>query len=249
MKNWKIYLYLLLTYVAMHISSIFLAEFLVGYFQGKPDMTDKVAAYNGVAWSFFIVNLIAAFIFLLLILPNKKFMDVFKGKKSSIGNAILWGFIGFFLAMGGQMLAASIEKMLGIELGSDNTAMLSDIARLSPIMIIPMVIFAPLLEEIVFRRVLFGGIYTKTNFWIAAIVSGFVFAAVHQEFEHLLMYLAPAFIFSYLYYRTKRLLTPIIAHCLMNGFVALVQLNGDKIQNYLENLQEMKQTFIIFFHF
>ena len=122
-----------------------------------------------VAWSLFIVNAIAAIIFLLLILPNKKFFHVFKGKKSSIGNAILWGFIGFFLALGGQMLAGCIENAIGITPGSENTAMLSDIAKVSPIIIISMVLFAPFLEEIIFRRVIFGGLYQKTNFWIAAI--------------------------------------------------------------------------------
>lgn len=56
------------------------------------------------------------------------------------------------------------------------------------------------------------------------------------------MYLMPGLVFSYLYYRTKRLLAPMIAHFLMNGFVAVVQLNIDKIQQ----LQDMKQAIILF---
>ena len=81
---------------------------------------------------------------------------------------------------------------------------LTNIAKASPIVIISMVLFAPFLEEIVFRRVIFGGVYMKTNFWIAALSSALVFAAVHNEFEHLLIYLMPALVFAYLYYRTKR---------------------------------------------
>ena len=118
-----------------------------------------------------------------------------KGKELLWGSAILWGVLGFFLAMGGQMLAASIESMFGITPGSDNTAMLTNIAKASPIVIISMVVFAPFLEEIVFRRVIFGGVYMKTNFWIATLVSALVFAAVHNEFEHLLIYLMPALVF------------------------------------------------------
>ena len=138
------------------------------------------------------------------------------------------------LRMGGQMLAACYRDcMFGITPGSDNTAILADIAKVSPIIIISMVLFAPFLEEIVFRRVIFGGVYQKTNFWIAAIVSALVFAAVHNEFEHLLIYMMPAFVFSYLYYRTKRILTPMIAHLLMNGFVVILNLNLDKIQKYI----------------
>ena len=141
------------------------------------------------------------------------------------------------------MLAGAIEIAIGIEPGSDNTAILSDIAKVSPIIIISMVLFAPFLEEIIFRRVIFGGVYQKTNFWIAAIVSALVFAAVHNEFEHLLIYMMPAFVFSYLYYRTKRILTPMIAHLLMNGFVVVLNLNIEKIQQWQE---DMKQALIIF---
>lgn len=242
LKNWKISLYLLLTYIAMQIGSIFLGKLLIGYFESRPGMSDQEAAYNGVAWSLFTVNLMASILFLLFIVSNKKYLQVFTGKKASFGNTVLWGFIGFFLAMGGQMLAATIESAMGVELGSENTAILSDIARLSPIMLIPMVLFAPFLEEMVFRRVLFGSIYQKTNFWIAAIISGLIFAVVHNELEHLLMYLMPALVFSYLYYRTKRLLAPMIAHFLMNGFVAVVQLNIDKLQQF----QDMKEAIIIF---
>jgi membrane protease YdiL (CAAX protease family) len=230
----------------MQVGSVYLAELLIGYMKSKPGLQELQATYHGFAWSLFIVNTIAAIIFLVLIARNKKFMQVFKGKKASIGSIILWGVIGFFLAMGGQMLAASIESMFGVTPGSDNTALLTDIAKTSPIVIISMVLFAPLLEELVFRRVIFGGIYMKTNFWIATLVSAVVFAAVHNELEHLLIYTMPALVFAYLYYRTKSILTPMIAHGLMNGFVVVVQLNYDKLQRYIEEMEKVKQAVIIF---
>lgn len=227
----------------MHVSSIFLSKGLFLYFPWSEEFTDKDMAYRASSWTLFTVNSIAAIIFLLLIVPKKNFFQVFKGKKSTIPNSIQWGFIGFFLALGGQMLAGAIENAIGITPGSDNTAILSDIAKVSPIIIVCMVLFAPFLEEIIFRRVIFGGVYQKTNFWIAAIVSAIVFAAVHNEFEHLLMYMMPAFVFAYLYYRTKRILTPMIAHLLMNGFVVILNLNIEKIQQWQE---EMKPVIIFF---
>ena len=246
MKNWKLYIYFVLVYIAMQVSSVYLAKFLIGYLNNKPTMEELEATYHGFAWSLFIVNTIAAIIFLVLIARNKKFMQVFKGKKASIGSIILWGVIGFFLAMGGQMLAASIESMFGVTPGSDNTALLTDIAKTSPIVIISMVLFAPLLEELVFRRVIFGGIYMKSNFWIATIVSAVVFAAVHNELEHLFIYTMPALVFAYLYYRTKSILTPMIAHGLMNSFVVIVQLNYDKFLKFIEEMENVKQAMIIF---
>lgn len=219
----------------MHTGSVLLLKPLIQFFNGNESITVQEAKYHAAAWSLFLTNLIAAIVFALIILPNKKFMHVFKGKSATLGITILWGFIGFFLALFGQMAAGVIEsELFGIEAGSANTELLSDIAKVSPIIIISMVIFAPLLEEIIFRRVLFGGLYQKTNFIIAALVSAVVFAAVHGELQHLLIYMAPAVIFSYTYYRTKRLLAPMISHLLMNGFVVIIQLNYDKIIEFQE---------------
>lgn len=232
----------------MQIGSVFLGQGLFDHFPWDEQYNEKSIAYRASAWSLFISNALAAIVFLLFIVRNKKFLHIFKEKNATTGNAILWGFIGFFLVMGGQMLAAIIEGLIGITPGSDNTAVLSDIAKVSPIIIISIVLFAPFLEEIVFRRILFGGIYQKTNFWIAAIASALIFAAMHNEFEHLLMYMAPGLVLSYLYYRTKRLLTPMIAHLLMNGFVVIAQLKFDDIQKYMDELESLKQAMFVFFH-
>lgn len=228
----------------MHVSSVFLMQYLFESYPWDESFTKEDKAYRATAWSLFSTNAAAALVFFLFIYPKKKFFEIFKGKKSSFGNAILWGFFGFLLALGGQMLAGSIESAFGITPGSENTEMLSDIAKVSPIIIFSIVLFAPLLEEIIFRRVLFGGLYQKTNFIIAALLSAVIFAAVHGELQHLLIYTAPALVFSYIYFRTKRLITPIIAHLLMNGFVTVLQLNYDKILKWAE----MKQAFLQFFY-
>ncbi|MHA6260096.1 lysostaphin resistance A-like protein [Sporosarcina sp. CAU 1771] len=243
MKNRKTYVYLILAYIAMHVGSIFVAKYLFESFPWDASFTDEDKAYRSSAWSLFSTNALAAIVFFLIIYPKKKFFHVFNGKKSSIGKAVLWGVIGFFLALLGQMIAGSIEMALGVEPGSENTALLADIAKVSPIIIISIVLFAPLLEEIIFRRVLFGGLYQKTNFIIAALLSAVIFAAVHGELQHLLIYMAPALVFSYIYYRTKRLITPIIAHLLMNGFVTIVQLNYDKWLKWAE----LQKSIVSFF--
>lgn len=261
LKNWKTYLYLILAYIAMQVGSIFVSGAFYQHFSKDIPLSivetpfeelvneeDRIlirdAKYHSAAWSLFLTNLAAAIVFYLLIFRKKNFFKVFKGEPTSLGKTIVWGVLAFFMALIGQMLAGMIEMALfGIEAGSDNTAMLSEIAKTAPIIIISMVIFAPLLEEMIFRRVLFGGLYTKTNFWIAAIVSAVIFAVVHNELEHTLIYMAPALVFSFVYYKTKRLLAPIIGHLLMNGFVVVIQLNYDKIIE----LQELQQSFIAFF--
>ena len=241
MKNWVVALMIFMSYVLLQIASIFLAPELIVYFTGK-DLSKVEAVSQGFAWTLFITQGIAALIIAMILLRNKKFIPVFRGKPSGFGNVLLWGVLGFFLAMAGQIIGAAIESTFGVTAGSENTELLSNIAKTAPIIIFAMVLFAPFLEEVVFRRIIFGGLYTKTNFWVAAIVSAIVLAAVHNELQHLLMYLMPGLAFAFVYYKTKRLLTPMIAHFLMNSFVTVVQWNADKLQQ----LQDMQQSIILF---
>lgn len=243
LKNGKLTFYLILTYVGFQIVSIFLAKPLITFFEASTDDA-KIAAYKGLAWALFTTNFITVIIFLLLMRTNKLFLkNVFNGKTSSFGKSVLWGFIGFFLVMGAQILGAIIEQSIGIEPGSENTELVSDIAKVAPIMILPIALFAPILEEIVFRRAIFGGVYRKSNFWIAAIVSAAIFAVVHNDFEHIIIYLFSGLVFSYLYYRTKRLMTSMIAHLLLNSYVTVIQLNYDKI---IDMQKQLKQALIMF---
>ncbi|WP_336046922.1 CPBP family intramembrane glutamic endopeptidase [Solibacillus ferritrahens] len=173
---------------------------------------------------------IAFVVSFILISRNKQFWDVFKGEKASIGASIGWGIIGFFLVFLGQTIGAYIELALGIDMGSENTEAIMNVTKVAPIMIVATVFLGPILEELVFRRVIFGSIIQNYNFWIASIVSAIVFAAIHMDFTHILLYTICGMIFAFLYYKTKRLLTPIIAHILLNGFVTFVQMNADKFQ-------------------
>ncbi|WP_052245946.1 CPBP family intramembrane glutamic endopeptidase [Sporosarcina sp. ZBG7A] len=244
MKPWMLYLTILLLYIAMQFASVPISKGMIALFSSN-GYDVKEAAYNGFAWGLFATNILAILAIFLVIRSDKKFWTVFKGKKEPIWKSIMWGILGFFLALGGQMIAGTIEKAIGITEGSASTAKLTEIASVAPILIVCIVLFAPILEETVFRRVLFGGIYTKTNFWIATIVSALIFAAVHNELEHILTYLMPGLVFSYVYYRSKRIWTPMISHMLMNGFVMIVMLNQDK----LLELQKLQQSVISLFHF
>ena len=182
------------------------------------------------AWWSTISFAVAFIVSFILISRNKQFWDVFKGEKASIGASIGWGIIGFFLVFLGQTIGAYIELALGIDMGSENTEAIMSVTKVAPVMIIATVLLGPILEELVFRRVIFGSIIQNYNFWIASIISAIVFAAIHMDFTHILLYTICGMIFAFLYHKTKRLLTPIIAHILLNGFVTFIQMNADKFQ-------------------
>lgn len=232
-KTQKTAFYVLITYIICQLSVLLLIfipglkDSLLQLFSGmsEQDQLIKLSAW----WSTisFAVAFIVSFI---LISRNTQFWDVFKGEKASIGASIGWGIIGFFLVFLGQTIGAYIELALGIDMGSENTEAIMSVTKVAPIMIIATVLLGPILEELVFRRVIFGSIIQNYNFWIASIISAIVFAAIHMDFTHILLYTICGMIFAFLYHKTKRLLTPIIAHILLNGFVTFIQMNADKFQ-------------------
>jgi uncharacterized protein len=238
-KQQKTALYILITYIVMQLSAFIFSPLLFIYFNKQADTGEQAILLTS-GWWIFISMGIAVVITFIFGYRDKLFFDILKGEKSSILVSIIWGVIGFFMVLIGQSMASMIETALGIEAGSQNTADLISISKVAPVAIFAIAIFAPILEEIIFRRVIFGSLIKPTNFFIAGAVSAIVFAIIHLDFTHILLYAVSGFIFAFLYYKTKRLLTSIIAHMLLNGFVVLVNLNSTKIEQFLEKIQKMQ---------
>jgi membrane protease YdiL (CAAX protease family) len=182
---------------------------------------------------------------LIIYLLKRDLLPSRNERSGSLINSAMWAFNGIFIALIGQGIAASIEnKLFGIEPGSDNTKQIVDIAEVFPIFIFIIAILAPILEEIIFRRIIYKPLADKYNFFVGATVSSIFFAIVHFDFEHLLIYLSMGFTFAFLYRITNNLLVPIVAHMSMNSIVVMVQiLFADKIQDFVE---KNKPAFILF---
>ena len=126
------------------------------------------------------------------------------------------------------------------------------IARQFPMFIILISIVGPLLEEFVFRKVLFGEIYNmikgynKLAFILAAVVSSTIFSFAHSDPSHFLTYFVLGFILAGFYVYAKRIWVSILIHMMMNGTVVLMQIviGPDKIKS----LQE-QTSFILHFIF
>lgn len=236
MKNNKTALYVLIVYVGMQLSGALFAPLLYKLFLSMEVKEPKLLASG---WWVFISFGIATLITLFLIRKDKKFLHPLNGKKLSLPKSFGWGIVGFFLVFFGQGVAAYIELALGVEPGSENTAAFIEIARSVPFAIFSIVIFAPILEEIIFRRIIFGSLLPKTNFFVAAMVSAIVFAIIHFDFTHILLYAVSGFIFAFIYYKTKRIIASIISHMMLNGIVVLFQFYGEAIQKFLETYSQM----------
>lgn len=238
-KEWtllnKRYWAILLTYILMQLSGIVGIPLLLA---AGMDITQSVAV-----WSIF--SFVAALVvMLLLLIPERKAKPHPKLKRTSVGDAVLWSFLGILLAFVAQYVAVIIETAIfNVEPGSENTQEIVEMVQMVPVFALVVAIVGPILEELVFRKVLFGALYRRMNFFFAALISSVIFAAVHLDFTHLLIYTAVGFTFSFLYVKTGRIIVPIIAHVAMNGFVVITQVVfADQLE---EIIREAEQAALI----
>ena len=226
------YWYVILTYIVVQFSFLLGVPLVVKLFNIE---TLREEAFANVYWSIgsFIVG-----VFVVLWLMRK---DLFGQKPDgavSLPMSFLWAFLGLFIAYAAVMAAGLIELVLGITDPSENTESIMKVTRAVPLFMIIPIFCAPILEEIIFRKIIFGVFYKKTNFFIAALLSAVVFGFVHGEPIHILSYASMGFVFAYLYVRTKRLLVPILVHMALNSVTVIIQYIGiEKIEQKLESLQ------------
>lgn len=145
-----------------------------------------------------------------------------KKPSSSLGKVILWGVVGFIGAILIQYLTSIIEIIIfGITPESANTDLLLNLTTEYPLLVFSIVIFAPVTEEFVFRKAIFSQLnVTAIGTVGSAVISALLFAIIHFD-GHMLVYASLGLWFSYLYYKTNNIFTSMLAHGLMNSFVAL----------------------------
>ena len=90
-----------------------------------------------------------------------------------------------------------------------------------PLLIFMITVFAPVMEEFVFRKAIFTQLnMSRVGLYGSAVISALLFAFIHFD-GHYLLYGSLGLWFSYLYYKTNNIFTPMLAHGLMNAFASL----------------------------
>lgn len=207
------YAKIILIYVLAQILPIFLLFFIPPNLILDVSIYSQIIAFIVGAAAMFIVNHRSTFDNSLENTPN-----------ASKRNIILWGIAGMFLAYMGQYLAIFIETfLLNIPIGSQNTAGLVEVVNKYPLFLLLIAVFGPIMEEFVFRKAIFGYLFDLTGGIGAAVISSLIFAFIHFD-GHYLLYSVMGFVFCYLYWKTKSIAAPIIAHALMNATVTVANL-------------------------
>jgi membrane protease YdiL (CAAX protease family) len=82
-------------------------------------------------------------------------------------------------------------------------------------------VLAPLVEELVFRGLIYGWVAGRWGGLAGLIISSIAFAAAHFEPAHVVLVLPLGLLFGWMRWRTDSLLPSLVAHILNNGFAVL----------------------------
>lgn len=230
----KEYGWILITYILMQLSGII----------GGPLLYKAGVAEELILGYWTVISFTLATLIILIIIWRSTYRNAIERQAPvSAVSAVIWSILGVFMAFSAQILAVTIETQIGVPQGSENTQQIIELVQGLPLVILAVAIFGPILEEIIFRKIIFGSLYNRMPFFFAALISSLIFSVAHRELEHTILYAAMGFTFAFLYVKTKRIIVPIVAHVSMNTLVVLMQyVLADEIEEIMRKAEQMEQV-------
>ena len=88
--------------------------------------------------------------------------------------------------------------------------------------IIPTGIIGPILEEYIFRGIIFNKLKTFNNLKTSIIITTIIFSIMHFELSQIIYTLIVGFYLTYIYFKTNNISVPILAHITINTSTILL---------------------------
>ncbi len=82
---------------------------------------------------------------------------------------------------------------------------------------VSLVVITPLVEETIFRGILFRGIRKKTPFWLSAILTSVLFAAAHLQWNVAIDVFSLSLVMCFLVEKSNSIIPTILLHAMKNG--------------------------------
>lgn len=210
---------------------VFILYFIYSYYNAVPlellgiDIA-KLSLFTKVIYMLLMELL---FIFVLFIIYHKTFINNFKRFIKNFKENMKEYLQYWAVAFGLMILTNFIIVTVFPNSIATNQENINSIFSQAPIyMIISAVLFAPIVEETVFRLSI-RNIFKNDKLFI--FISGFVFGALHVvgsfntlvDLIYIIPYSIPGFFFAYVLVKSKNIFVPISLHLFHNGFMMLVQ--------------------------
>lgn len=209
----------------------FLLYFVYNLFQIMPLKLLGID-YNNMSLNSKVIYLLGyelVFILILFIAHRKRFIEDFKDYIHSFKEYVKKYFEYWALAFGLMIVSNLVIVSLFPNSVANNQESVNAILGTAPVyMIISAVIFAPIVEETIFRLSIRNFIKNDKLF---IFISGIIFGALHVigseslvNYLYIIPYSIPGFVFAYTLVKSKNIFVPISLHFFHNGFTMLMQL-------------------------
>lgn len=205
--------------------------FLLPYFEGVPFAIMRVDTTTLPTWVkvFYLIMYGALTASLIMMIYNKKLSKDFKDmKKNSIkyfNKYIKYWFIGLFIMMVSNLL---INLIVTNDIPSNEQA-IRETFNISPLYIFfSAVIYAPIVEELIFRQSIKNIFNNKLLF---IIISGLLFGSMHvfgdfkniTDLLYIIPYSTPGIMFAYMLEDSDNICVPMSFHFIHNGILISLQ--------------------------
>lgn len=158
---------------------------------------------------------------------KKDFTPFFKNFWTNFEESFKYYLIGLGIMVGSNLL---ITQVLGGGLGNNEETIRSYIDIAPLLMLFEVSIYAPITEELLFRKSIRELINNK---WLYILVSGFIFGALHVtgitsafDLLYLIPYCSLGFTFAYTYAKTDNIYSTISVHAIHNTITIILYLIG-----------------------
>ena len=181
---------------------------------------------------FIVINLLQVVIaaVLFLVIDFQSFKSNWKIFKNKFGNHIGQIVVGFFLVFLALYAAQMILEFFHVTETSENELTIQGLFAANPtqlaLLFLLLCVFTPIVEEVIFRKVLFNFIEPRTNSLVAIIGSGAIFGLMHVlafgDFIQSIPYIFMGLMFGYIYYRAKKNIFVTIGVHFLNNFYVFI---------------------------
>lgn len=207
------------------------AEYAHGYFEADPVLFKNIKTFFCVIQLLSYIPLLVVIIYFL----RKEFVSDFINFKKDIKKNVVIIVVGYLGMMAVAYLVAMVYGLIGIE-GESNNEVTIDLMLNSPgavAMVIAVVLIAPFVEEVIFRKLLMGTCEETFRFppVVGIIVSSLVFSFIHvsdlESLKFIFQYLALAVPICVAYHKSgNNIYVTLILHIINNAISVIITFIG-----------------------
>jgi membrane protease YdiL (CAAX protease family) len=133
-------------------------------------------------------------------------------------------YLGALIAV--TAVGTAITRAIGLDHGTTSIDTDDRSLRYRTVIAVVVVLVAPWIEEIAFRGLMLGALWSRFGFWAAAALSGLTWAAIHLTPSVLIIFTAEGMLLAWVRRRTGSVLTGVGLHGAQNTLAAAVSGGG-----------------------